>query len=150
MTRPRGGRKRLHVGLTDSDAMRDSTKHFEWGDQCWRRQHQEWLGTNVDNTRAHDRVNAAQTVDLLSFVQRPTNLVSPDNRRIAGIGDDITIIFWDVESKQKVFDLLVKQTNRVQLELLSYTKDIRYINSVIALRECRSVDSNQRSTSTNC
>lgn len=48
--------------------------------------------------------------------------VSPDNRRIAGIGDDITIIFWDVESKQKVFDLLVKQTHRVQLELLSYTK----------------------------
>lgn len=128
----------------------------------------------MDDTRAHDRVNAAQTVDLLSFVQRPTNLgtqslgigrmtirmtpewgaiiiaVSPDNRRIAGIGDDITIIFWDVESKQKVFDLLVKQTNRAQLELLSYTKDIRYINSVIALRECRSVDSNQRFTSTNC
>lgn len=25
--------------------------------------------------------------------------VSPDTRRIAGIGDDNTIIFWDVESK---------------------------------------------------
>lgn len=91
-------------------------------------------------------MDAVQTVDQLSLVQRPTNLgtqnlgigrmtirwtpewgaiiiaVSPDTRRIAGIGDDNTIIFWDIESKQKVFDLLVKQTNRVQLELLSYTK----------------------------
>jgi hypothetical protein len=100
----------------------------------------------MDDTRAHDRVNAAQTVNRLSLVQRPTNLgtqslnigrmtirmipewgaiiiaASPDNRRIAGIGDDFTIIFWDFENKQKVFDLLVKQTNRVQLELLSYIK----------------------------
>ncbi|KAG2346378.1 WD40 repeat-like protein, partial [Suillus weaverae] len=39
--------------------------------------------------------------------------VSPDDKRIASGGNDRTIIIWDVKSRSKIFNPLVKYTGAV-------------------------------------